>query len=100
MWVIRTILALLFAALIILIDLPLHVITWLIEKASPGSCTKFRHAYARFGMKGIWFLAGGKATVIGEGDLVSGGWKGDRDRSRKGSDGQAGAVCRKPPQYL
>ena len=30
MWVIRTILALLFAALIILIDLPLHVITWLI----------------------------------------------------------------------
>ena len=65
MWVIRTILALLFAALIILIDLPLHVITWLIEKASPGSCTKFRHAYARFGMKGIWFLAGGKATVIG-----------------------------------
>ena len=65
MWVIRMIIALLFAALVILIDLPLHVITWLIEKASPGSCTNFRHAYARFGMKGIWLLAGGKATVIG-----------------------------------
>ena len=65
MWVIRALLALLFAALVILIDLPLHLITWLIEKASPGSCTNFRHAYARFAMKGIWFLAGGKATVIG-----------------------------------
>ena len=65
MWVLRALIALLFAALIILIDLPLHLITWLIEKVSPGSCTNFRHAYARFAMKGIWFLAGGKATVIG-----------------------------------
>ena len=65
MWVFRVLIALLFAALVILIDLPLHLITWLIEKASPGSCTNFRHAYARFAMKGIWFLAGGKATVIG-----------------------------------
>ena len=65
MWVIRALFALLFAALVILINLPLHLITWLIEKASPGSCTGFRHAYARFAMKGIWFLAGGKETVIG-----------------------------------
>ena len=65
MWVIRVLIALLFAALVILIDLPLHLITWLIEKASPGSCTKFRHGYARFAMKGLWLLAGGKATVIG-----------------------------------
>lgn len=65
MWVIRALIALLFAALIIIIDLPLHFITWLIEKASPGSCTRFRHGYARFAMKGIWLLAGGKATVIG-----------------------------------
>ena len=65
MWVLRMLIALLFAALVILVDLPLHLITWLIEKASPGSCTRFRHAYARFAMKGIWFLAGGKATVIG-----------------------------------
>ena len=65
MWIFRVLIALLFAALVILIALPLHLITWLIEKASPGSCTNFRHAYARFAMKGIWFLAGGKATVIG-----------------------------------
>ena len=65
MWVFRVIIALLFAALVILIDLPLHLITWLIEKASPGSCTKFRHGYARFAMKGIWLLAGGRATVLG-----------------------------------
>ena len=65
MWVIRALLALIFAAAVILIDLPLHLITWLIEKASPGSCTKFRHGYARFAMKGIWLLAGGRATVIG-----------------------------------
>ena len=65
MWVIRFALALLFGALVILIDLPLHLITWLIEKNQPGSCTRFRHDYARFGMKGIWFLAGGDETVIG-----------------------------------
>ena len=65
MWVIRALLALIFAAAVILIDLPLHLITWLIEKASPGSCTNFRHGYARFAMKGIWLLAGGRATVIG-----------------------------------
>ncbi len=65
MWVFRVLIALLFAALIILIDLPLHLITSLIEKVSPGSCTNFRHAYARFAMKGIWLLAGGRATVIG-----------------------------------
>ena len=65
MWVIRALFALIFAAAVILIDLPLHLITWLIEKASPGSCTKFRHGYARFAMKGIWLLAGGRATVIG-----------------------------------
>ena len=39
--------------------------TSLIEKAKPGSCTKFRHGYARFAMKGIWLIAGGKTTVIG-----------------------------------
>ena len=65
MWVFRVIIALLFAALVILIDLPLHLITWLIEKARPGSCTNFRHAYARFAMKGIWLFVGGKTTVIG-----------------------------------
>ena len=65
MWVIRALIALIFAAAVILIDLPLHLITWLIEKASPGSCTKFRHGYARFAMKGIWLLAGGRATVLG-----------------------------------
>jgi 1-acyl-sn-glycerol-3-phosphate acyltransferase len=65
MWVIRALFALIFAAAVILIDLPLHLITWLIEKASPGSCTKFRHGYARFAMKGIWLLAGGRATVLG-----------------------------------
>ena len=65
MWVFRVLIALLFAALIILIELPLHLITSLIEKVSPGSCTNFRHAYARFAMKGIWLLAGGRATVIG-----------------------------------
>lgn len=65
MWVIRVLIALLFAALVILIDLPLHLITSLIEKAKPGSCTKFRHGYARIAMKGIWLIAGGKTTVIG-----------------------------------
>ena len=65
MWFIRALFALIFAAAVILIDLPLHLITWLIEKASPGSCTKFRHGYARFAMKGIWLLAGGRATVLG-----------------------------------
>jgi 1-acyl-sn-glycerol-3-phosphate acyltransferase len=65
MWVIRALIALIFAAAVILIDLPLHLITWLIEKASPGSCTKFRHGYARFAMKRIWLLAGGRATVLG-----------------------------------
>ena len=65
MWVIRALIALIFAAAVILIDLPLHLITWLIEKASPGSCTKFRHGYARFAMKGIWLLASGRATVLG-----------------------------------
>ena len=33
MWVIRALIALIFAAAVILIDLPLHLITWLIEKA-------------------------------------------------------------------
>ena len=65
MWVIRALIALIFAAAVILIDLPLHLITWLIEKASAGSCTKFCHGYARFAMKGIWLLAGGRATVLG-----------------------------------
>ena len=65
MWVIRMFFALLFAALVILIDLPLHLITMLIEKAKPGSCTRFRHGFARAAMKGIWFLAGGKTTIIG-----------------------------------
>ena len=65
MWVIRALLALLFAALVILIDLPLHLITWLIEKVSPGSCTNFRHAYARFAMKGIE-LQGSPITLIME----------------------------------
>ena len=65
MWVFRVLIALLFAALVILIDLPLHLITSLIEKASPGSCTGFRHAYARFAMKGLWLLAGGRTTIIG-----------------------------------
>ena len=37
MWVLRALIALLFAALIILIDLPLHLITSLIEKA-PQLC--------------------------------------------------------------
>ena len=65
MWVIRALTALLFAALIILIDLPLHLITSLIEKAKPGSCTEFRHSFARFAMQGIWLLAGGKAIILG-----------------------------------
>ena len=65
MWVIRMVLALLFAALVILVDLPLHFITWVIERNNPGACTKFRHDYARIAMKVIWFLAGGEATVIG-----------------------------------
>ena len=58
-------LALLFAALVILIDLPLHLITSLIEKAKPGSCTEFRHNFARLAMEGIWTLAGGKAIILG-----------------------------------
>jgi len=65
MWVFRIIIALLFAALVIIIDLPLHLITWLIEKAKPGACTNFRHGYARFAMKVIWLIVGGKTTVIG-----------------------------------
>ena len=65
MWVLRVLIALLFAALIILIDLPLHLITSLIEKAKPGSCTEFRHSFARFAMDGIWALAGGKAVILG-----------------------------------
>ena len=65
MWVIRVLIALLYAALVILVDLPLHFITWLIERNNPGACTKFRHDYARAAMKGIWFLAGGDETVIG-----------------------------------
>ena len=65
MWVIRMALALLFAALVILIDLPLHLITSLIEKAKPGSCTEFRHNFARLAMEGIWTLAGGKAIILG-----------------------------------
>ena len=65
MWVLRVLIALLFAALVILVDLPLHFITWLIERNNPGACTKFRHDYARAAMKGIWFLAGGDETVIG-----------------------------------
>ena len=65
MWVIRALTALLFAALIILIDLPLHLITSLIEKAKPGSCTEFRHNFARLAMEGIWTLAGGKAIILG-----------------------------------
>ena len=32
MWVIRALFALIFAAAVILIDLPLHLITWLIER--------------------------------------------------------------------
>ena len=74
MWVIRALFALIFAAAVILIDLPLHLITWLIEKASPGSCTKFRHGYARFAMKGIWLLAGGRARFAMKGIwLLAGG---------------------------
>ena len=65
MWVIRVLIALLFAAFIILIDLPLHLITWLIEKAKPGSCTEFRHNFVRFAMEGLWTLAGGKAVILG-----------------------------------
>ena len=65
MRVIRALIALSVAAAVLLIDLPRHLSTWLIEKASPGSCTKFRHGYARFAMKGIWLLAGGRATVLG-----------------------------------
>lgn len=65
MWVLRVLIALLYAALVILIDLPLHLITSLIEKARPGSCTVFRHDYARFAMDILWMLAGGRVTIIG-----------------------------------
>ncbi len=57
--------AAIFAAIIIILDLPLHLITWLIEKKKPGACTGFRYAYARFAVKGILFFIAGKTTVIG-----------------------------------
>lgn len=65
MWLIREILALLFAALVLIIDLPLHVITWIIERFKPGACSSFRHGYAKIAMRILWNLTGGKTTIIG-----------------------------------
>ncbi len=65
--------AIIFVAIILLLDLPLHLITWLIEKAKPGACTNFRHGYVRFAVKVIWLLVGGKTTVIGQENIPSDG---------------------------
>lgn len=65
MWIIREILTLIFVAAALIIDLPLHLITWVIEQFKPGACSGFRHAYVHYALKCVWFLAGGKTTTIG-----------------------------------
>lgn len=65
MWIIREILALIFVALVLIVDLPLHVITWIIEKFKPGACTGFRYAYVHYAMKVVRFLTFGPITTIG-----------------------------------
>lgn len=69
MWVIRAVLTVLWVAIVLLIDLPLHVITMLIEKAKPGACTGFRYAYVHYALKVVWALGGGRATTLGFGNI-------------------------------
>lgn len=65
MWIIRAALTILWVAAVLIIDLPLHLITMLIERVRPGSCTGFRHAYVHISLKVVWALGGGRATTMG-----------------------------------
>ena len=62
----RALIAILILALILLIDLPLHFITWLIGKKAPKKTLAIRYSYVRGGVKIIWAIAGGPVTVIGK----------------------------------
>lgn len=65
MWIIRAALTILWVAIVLIIDLPLHLITMLFEKIKPGSCTGFRYAYVHIALKLVWALGGGRATTMG-----------------------------------
>ena len=62
---IREVLALLFLAFMLILEVPFHFVTWLIGLSSPQKCLEARYRYVQFVLRGIWFFAGGKIKVIG-----------------------------------
>lgn len=65
MWVIRLVVTVVAVVLILLIGVPAHVLTWLIGKFDPELAVRIRSGYVRGALRIVWFLGGGKETVIG-----------------------------------
>ena len=51
--------------LILIIELPVHFVTWLIGKFDEKKCLSIRYAYVRVSATIIWAVAGGSLTVKG-----------------------------------
>lgn len=65
MWVIRLGLTGIVMGLILVFGLLVHAVTWVIGKFSPETAFRLRTGYVRKALSIVWFVGGGKATVIG-----------------------------------
>lgn len=65
MWVIRLALTAIILAAVLLIGILVHAVTWIVGRFDPAAALRMRSGYIRLGMKAVWFVGGGKATIIG-----------------------------------
>ena len=65
MWVIRSALVAVTIALVLLIGIIVHVISWAVGKKDPQKALRLSSGYVRLGLKTAWLATGSKATVIG-----------------------------------
>ena len=65
MWVIRLALTVIILAAVLLIGILVHAVTWIVGRFDPAAALRMRSGYIRLGLKAVWFVGGGKATIIG-----------------------------------
>ena len=65
MWVIRLALTALVLGLVLVFGLVVHVLTWVVGRFDSGLALRMRYGYVHQGLKLVWLVGGGRATVIG-----------------------------------
>ena len=71
MWVIRLLLTVIVLVAALLVGVLVHAVTWVVGKFDEKACLRMRSSYVRQGMRLVWLMGGGKATVIGKENILT-----------------------------